>query len=72
MFILFAGDYYYPEGGWNDIVGVFDNIEDAKNCALAGNREFKRDYQWWHIVDMAVRKIVDGSWINDQTDISNL
>lgn len=28
--LLFAGDGYYPAGGWDDYVGTFDTIDDAK------------------------------------------
>lgn len=42
-YMLFAGDHYYPIGGWNDFVDSFDSIEDAIE------RGARRD--WYHIVD---------------------
>lgn len=29
-YLLFAGDTYYPSGGWDDFVGAFDSIDAAK------------------------------------------
>lgn len=26
-FMLFAGDNYYPNGGWDDLVGMYDTLE---------------------------------------------
>jgi hypothetical protein len=42
MFLLFAGNLYYPGGGWNDFRGSFAIIEQA--------RVYARDYDWFHIV----------------------
>ena len=44
---LFAGDNYYPAGGFKDFVDGFSNIEDAKKyCLNLGSLD------WAHIVDM--------------------
>ena len=42
MYLLFAGDDYYPVGGFDDLVGSFDCIEDARSKG--------EGYEWWHIV----------------------
>lgn len=31
MFLVFAGNYYYPYGGWRDFTGSFETLEAAKN-----------------------------------------
>ena len=28
--LLFAGSHYYPEGGCNDLKGVYDTLKEAK------------------------------------------
>ena len=44
MYLLFAGDFYYPNGGWDDYIGSFLTIDEAK-------KRFKEDgFDWGHIV----------------------
>lgn len=50
-FLLFAGDSYYPIGGWRDIKGSADTIEEAQKL----NNNY---YDWWHIVDSVSGDIV--------------
>ena len=45
-FLLFAGDTYYPSGGWRDLEGNFETLEQAEAAAE------ELDPDWWHIVDM--------------------
>jgi hypothetical protein len=45
MYLLFAGDTYYPCGGWNDYRGSFATEEEAINWMVG-----KREFDWWHIV----------------------
>ena len=52
MFALFAGDSYYPVGGWGDFQGVFDSLEDA----VAAYDEGLND--WGHVVDLCTQKEV--------------
>jgi len=47
IYFLFAGDYYYPDGGMRDLRGTFDSIDAAMARAARFN--------WWHIAT-----IVDG------------
>lgn len=35
-FLLFEFNDYYPIGGWNDFVGSFDSIEEAKASTPKG------------------------------------
>lgn len=58
-YLLFVGDNYYPEGGWNDFRGAFDSIDDAINYVLG---LLNRD--WWHIVDTHTIQIVRHSGYN--------
>ncbi len=44
-FLLFAGDQYYPCGGWRDFQGSFDTLEEA----LAKAADIHHD--WFQIVD---------------------
>jgi len=49
MFLLFAGDDYYPCGGWNDYRGTFTNQKDA---VAKGKELVNGNYDWWHVVDL--------------------
>lgn len=53
-YVVFAGDNFYPEGGWFDHRGSFDSEADAKECATALNT----DWGWCHIVDADDQKII--------------
>ena len=68
MFALFAGDRYYPGGGWNDFVGTFDSIEAAHDRYVKGpyaEDEPDEDgyvavykYGWGHVVDLYSANVV--------------
>jgi len=53
-FLLFAGDNYYPRGGWDDFRGSYDSLEEA----LAAPRH---NDNWWHVVDSHLGTVVKGS-----------
>lgn len=42
MYLLFAGDTYYPYGGINDFKGRYNSLELAKQAA--------QKFDWAHIV----------------------
>lgn len=44
-YLLFAGNMYYPYGGWNDLVDSYETIEDAVEFAK------EKNFEWWHVVD---------------------
>ncbi len=46
-YIVFAGDTYYPGGGWDDLVGTYATLEEAK--AAAADAKSKLD--WAEIID---------------------
>jgi len=52
QYLLFAGDYYYPLGGWEDFIARFDKVEFAQEHIT------KRKYDWAHIVDIDNSKII--------------
>lgn len=51
-YLLFAGDTYYPNGGWYDYLGSFDTTEDCLRH-IAGT-----PWDWWHIYDTKEQLIV--------------
>ena len=57
--MLFAGDYYYPAGGWRDFRGSFETIVEAREAALkVESITWERNVDWWHIVDLLDDTIV--------------
>lgn len=55
-YIIFAGPYYYAEGGWGDYFDVADTLAEAK-------RSYKNALQvqlidWAHVVDMTTKTII--------------
>ncbi len=61
QFLLFAGDFYYPSGGWEDYVGDFDSQEQA----IAHAATISCD--WWQIVHPPII-VQEGSkkWLDSQ------
>lgn len=58
MYLIFAGDNYYPRGGFGDFIGRADTLEDAMAAARAGGEY--GSFDWWHIVDSRTMQIVMG------------
>ena len=61
-YLAFAGSNSRPMGGWNDCVGDFDEIDEAKKRCK--HEAFHRDYYtlgWWHIIDTKNRETVASS-----------
>jgi hypothetical protein len=57
MFIryaVFAGDKYYPTGGWADIKSAGNDLEALKKY-LADNKE---RWDWWQIIDLKTRTVI--------------
>lgn len=59
-YLLFAGDRYYPAGGWQDFKMDFDSVDPA---VIAGG-----DYDWWHVVDRATGEVVAEKTTGEQKD----
>lgn len=52
-YMVFAGSWYYPDGGWKDFIGAVDTIEEGVEKAKSW------DYRdWWTIVDSSNGQIV--------------
>lgn len=43
-YLLFAGLYYYPSGGWHDYRGRFATLKEATTAAAD-----LTDVDWWHV-----------------------
>jgi hypothetical protein len=57
-FLVFAGDFYYPSGGWGDFQGDFDSIDEAKDKLL----KIHKDWEWSQVIDSETKKeVVEGS-----------
>ncbi len=52
-FFLFAGDVYYPGGGWEDYKGEYATYDEAIMAAESSKCD------WWHIVNTLNLKIVE-------------
>ena len=59
-FLVFAGDYYYPSGGWEDFVGSFDTLEAAKADAArrTANEGITGAIGWAQVVDSVSGEMV--------------
>lgn len=44
-FLVFAGNQFYPLGGWQDFKGAFEDVIDALTKIANGG------WDWWQIVD---------------------
>jgi len=51
-YLLFAGDEYYPAGGWQDYRGRFNSLNEAIKAAA------KLTWDWWQIVNLETGKII--------------
>lgn len=63
-YLLFAGDRFYPYGGWKDFISSYDTIDEAK---AALDDPLTRHsyggyplgtYDWWHVIDNTTGKEV--------------
>ena len=52
-YLLFAGDTYYPAGGWRDFLGHFDTEEEALDHLKT------QPHDWWEIVDAELVEVVN-------------
>jgi len=71
--LLFAGETYYPRGGWEDFIGYFPSVEAAKDTALRREND-GYEFGWAHIVNSLTDEIIlmgdcyvsrpneDGTW----------
>lgn len=45
MYLLFAGEFFYPEGGAYDYIGSFY----ARDTAIEYGQKWLGAYNWWHV-----------------------
>jgi aminoglycoside phosphotransferase (APT) family kinase protein len=57
-YILFAGEYYYPGGGWTDFVGSFATVEEAVADYKARETADPYRWDWYQVLDMETWTIV--------------
>ncbi len=55
-FLLFGGENYYPQGGFNDFIAEFDTYDEARKAAAYIKRDYSSKYNsyavdWTDIVD---------------------
>jgi hypothetical protein len=55
MFLIFAGDSYYPRGGWDDLLDYADNFTDALDVAA----RLIAHYDWCHVADLESKMQVE-------------
>jgi hypothetical protein len=55
MYIIYAGEKYYPKGGANDIVGYYDTYD----LSLEHYNLIIDKYDWIHILNTENKKIVN-------------
>lgn len=56
-FLIFAGENYYPRGGWRDYAGQADTLEEA----LLKVSHRRNVWDWFHIFDTEANEIVESS-----------
>lgn len=59
-FLLFAGDNYYPRGGYDDLI-AYAETEDELRQIIEDNKSkrFGDSFDWWQIVNAHTHTIVD-------------
>lgn len=61
-FLLFAGDTYYPSGGWQDFKKSFDTVLEAVKTAAGNTKDTDLKggtWDWWQVVDLETGKMVE-------------
>lgn len=53
-FALFAGDNYYPAGGWDDFVGTYETLDLAHEAL----KDRRIGVGWAQVVDLGHRAVV--------------
>ena len=52
-FLLFGGCVYYPSGGWDDFIGDFNTLKEAKSFKI----KLPWSVEWKQIVDTKTGEI---------------
>ena len=56
-YLVFYGSFYYPDGGWLDFKGDFDDLKIAHDFVIENTKQL-RDL-WYHIVDTKLMEVVE-------------
>jgi hypothetical protein len=60
-YALFAGDCFYPKGGWADFVGFYDTLEAADTAAVEPDQDAVSGW-FYNISDLETGEIVASEW----------
>lgn len=63
---LFAGEHYYPGGGFYDLVDSYSSVEEAVVEAqliaeYVGTTYTHKKYDWYHIYDSQEKTLIPGT-----------
>lgn len=65
QFILFGGEGFYPDGGADDFIAWFDNIDEAiahatelHSRSMQRTEYYDTDVEWWHLVRARTMTII--------------
>jgi hypothetical protein len=58
-YLVFAGAHYYPAGGWDDFIGAYNTIEEAREAAAKATE--LSWVNWWQIVNIRSYTVVESS-----------
>ena len=61
-YLVFAGDIYYPDGGWNDFCGSYPDLKAAKHVLDGRLAGAPAGCEWGHVVDTVIGKVVYRGW----------
>ena len=57
-YLVFAGESYYPLGGWDDLIGQYDTIEEARMAT----KSYQHSQLWAQIIDIVTQKDIESKW----------
>jgi hypothetical protein len=58
QFAVMGGVGYTPRGGLLDLCGTEDTLEEALEVVRGLKKQYKLDFQWWHIADLKTGELV--------------
>jgi len=61
-YLIFGGSSYYPSGGFADLIGDADTLDEAIATAADLEKRFPQcsfgGVEWWHVIDTQTRECV--------------
>lgn len=57
-YLVFAGQHYYPSGGWDDFISSHSSLDEATDAA----KKEMDAFDWWQIVDCETCSVVQEGW----------